>query len=418
MAVFGREDEEICTLFVVGFPEDIQEREFQNMFIFSPGFEAAALKKPEEEDPVMRRQIIGFVKFRTKQDALEARDILTGRKVDAHRGSTLKADLARKNLHTRRGLTIDYAPSSNYSYATHVQHYAKRYNSPLHVNPAQMRFQYPAGHVPFQPHADRSGAAPRQYALQNQPGSMSPLSQQSYLSEQDLSYPGAFIGKPPSRPPFSPQLPVAAEPPDMHRRGRSFPDLSPILTRSASSGPAPNRDPGGLAALAASHLPSPSSDMGSLSADAVDQFGSYEVHQLRSYRGYGSNLGSQLGHRSFPRSISERDISTIDASQYAPLTPLASLGSSGSGGDRGAPYNARVGGSYRGYGSSSDSLSGYAEYLLERDATRVSSHNGRTLSGSSSADLDSLASAELLSSSVEKLLLESGKLNEGARVGN
>ena len=38
--------EEITTIFVVGFPEDIQEREFQNMFIFSPGFEAATLKYP------------------------------------------------------------------------------------------------------------------------------------------------------------------------------------------------------------------------------------------------------------------------------------------------------------------------------------------------------------------------------------
>ena len=45
--------EEISTIFVVGFPDDMQEREFQNMFIFSPGFEAATLKIPtkdQEED--------------------------------------------------------------------------------------------------------------------------------------------------------------------------------------------------------------------------------------------------------------------------------------------------------------------------------------------------------------------------------
>lgn len=36
--------DEISTLFVVGFPENIQQREFQNMFLFSPGFEAATLK--------------------------------------------------------------------------------------------------------------------------------------------------------------------------------------------------------------------------------------------------------------------------------------------------------------------------------------------------------------------------------------
>lgn len=38
--------EEISTVFVIGFPEDMDEREFQNMFIFCPGFEAATLKVP------------------------------------------------------------------------------------------------------------------------------------------------------------------------------------------------------------------------------------------------------------------------------------------------------------------------------------------------------------------------------------
>lgn len=41
--------EEISTIFVVGFPDDMQEREFQNMFIFSPGFEAATLKIPSKD---------------------------------------------------------------------------------------------------------------------------------------------------------------------------------------------------------------------------------------------------------------------------------------------------------------------------------------------------------------------------------
>jgi hypothetical protein len=59
--------EEISTIFVVGFPEDMQEREFQNMFMFSPGFEAATLKVPngnkDEEDYLMngnngRKQIV------------------------------------------------------------------------------------------------------------------------------------------------------------------------------------------------------------------------------------------------------------------------------------------------------------------------------------------------------------------------
>ncbi|SAM05705.1 hypothetical protein [Absidia glauca] len=160
--------EEISTIFVVGFPEDMLEREFQNMFIFSPGFEAATLKIPnkDQEDDMlanpgttntnetndtndgangsgssnilvpennndsnndsnpsnsskgtnhsssnnngnMRKQIIGFAKFRTRMEALEARDIISGRKVDAEKGSVLKAEMAKKNLHTKRGLSLE-----------------------------------------------------------------------------------------------------------------------------------------------------------------------------------------------------------------------------------------------------------------------------------------------------------------------
>lgn len=54
--------EEISTIFVVGFPDDMHEREFQNMFIFSPGFEAATLKSPskEQEDDNGRKQTVRF----------------------------------------------------------------------------------------------------------------------------------------------------------------------------------------------------------------------------------------------------------------------------------------------------------------------------------------------------------------------
>lgn len=61
---------EISTIFVVGFPENMQEREFQNMFIFSPGFEAATLKLPpavnqngkyEFEEDSNRKQIVSLV---------------------------------------------------------------------------------------------------------------------------------------------------------------------------------------------------------------------------------------------------------------------------------------------------------------------------------------------------------------------
>ncbi|KAI9633359.1 uncharacterized protein MKK02DRAFT_39340 [Dioszegia hungarica] len=184
----GGEDEVISTIFVVGFPDDMTEREFQNIFTFAPGFEAATLKFPsgsrtreptaallaelshlavlrdssrtretsEEHQQQMaqhqagleealaalqmaaggtastststtpsgaisltpavpsaptlggiaaiptRRQIIGFARFKTRADALQAREQLQGRKIDTLTGASLKAEMAKKNLHTKR----------------------------------------------------------------------------------------------------------------------------------------------------------------------------------------------------------------------------------------------------------------------------------------------------------------------------
>lgn len=167
----GASGEEISTIFVVGFPDDMSEREFQNMFTFCNGFEAATLKIPNKEstaygssnalgrggnlqyqssyagqnDPYNlvtvnqggvvvdggrdgttsswpaampddghfvhnapaqppRKQIIGFAKFRTREEALAARDQLQGRRVDIEKGAVLKAEMAKKNLHTKRGV--------------------------------------------------------------------------------------------------------------------------------------------------------------------------------------------------------------------------------------------------------------------------------------------------------------------------
>lgn len=216
-------DEEINTIFVVGFPDDITEREFVNMFAFATGFEAAMLKAPHSHSPWReretmealqalssrltlpmhvqqhvalrhgdpyalmselqtlqqqfdtggpaalrspalasssqalnlpsppalaqhsdslqlqqmfpmsfdqrgaagvgdfgdssnldrggdggprsRRQTIGFARFKSRTDALLARDTLQGRKLDPTSGTTLKVEMAKKNLHAKRGTT-------------------------------------------------------------------------------------------------------------------------------------------------------------------------------------------------------------------------------------------------------------------------------------------------------------------------
>jgi hypothetical protein len=121
------------------------------MFTFSAGFEAATLKIPNKEynayggvsgqnrpfanDPYNlegreqplgwpeeagagippgshlnnmgvppRKQIIGFAKFRSKEEALIAKDMLQGKRVDIEKGAVLKAEMAKKNLHTKRGV--------------------------------------------------------------------------------------------------------------------------------------------------------------------------------------------------------------------------------------------------------------------------------------------------------------------------
>jgi len=104
--------EEITTIFVVGFPDDMNEREFQNMFIFNPGFEAATLKIPSPNKDG-RKQIIGFAKFHTKMDALNAMEVLTGRQIDFEKGSILKAEMAKKNLHTKKTMMNMYYPASS-----------------------------------------------------------------------------------------------------------------------------------------------------------------------------------------------------------------------------------------------------------------------------------------------------------------
>ncbi|KAK0503197.1 hypothetical protein EDD18DRAFT_1100108 [Armillaria luteobubalina] len=94
------------------FPDDMQnnplkatfqEREFQIMFTFSPEFEAATLKIPHKEYPSYggidgvgtagrmppRKQIIGFAKVR---------------RVGIEKGTVLQAEIAKKNLHTKRGV--------------------------------------------------------------------------------------------------------------------------------------------------------------------------------------------------------------------------------------------------------------------------------------------------------------------------
>lgn len=62
--------DDVTTIFVVGFPDDMHEREFQNMFIFAKGFEAASLKwhcKDQQEDQDMCHSTLNHKKQMVSQ---------------------------------------------------------------------------------------------------------------------------------------------------------------------------------------------------------------------------------------------------------------------------------------------------------------------------------------------------------------
>ena len=115
-----RNNDEVSTIFITGFPDDITEREFNNMFLFSHGFEAATLTYPnrgEEEGKGQNegagskiRQTIGFAKFCTREEAVIARDILNGFRIASEQGCILKAEMAKKNLHIKNSAQLTVKP--------------------------------------------------------------------------------------------------------------------------------------------------------------------------------------------------------------------------------------------------------------------------------------------------------------------
>jgi hypothetical protein len=67
-----------------------------------PGEDGSSHFMPGVAPP--RKQIIGFAKFKSRDAAIEARDVLQGRRIDIEKGAILKAEMAKKNLHTKRGV--------------------------------------------------------------------------------------------------------------------------------------------------------------------------------------------------------------------------------------------------------------------------------------------------------------------------
>lgn len=95
--------DEVRTIFISGLPEDVKERELQNLLRWLPGYEASQVNFKGEHP-------MGFALFATPQHALAAKDALQNMVFDAESKSVLHTEMAKKNLFVKRGIVADSNP--------------------------------------------------------------------------------------------------------------------------------------------------------------------------------------------------------------------------------------------------------------------------------------------------------------------
>ncbi|GAQ87880.1 hypothetical protein KFL_003850010 [Klebsormidium nitens] len=90
--------DEIRTIFVLGFPRDMKERELHNLLRWWPGYVACQLTQGSGD-----QQAMGFALFETAAMATAAKDALQNLVFDGETNSVLRAEMAKKNLYVRKG---------------------------------------------------------------------------------------------------------------------------------------------------------------------------------------------------------------------------------------------------------------------------------------------------------------------------
>ncbi|KAE8667833.1 hypothetical protein F3Y22_tig00112368pilonHSYRG00005 [Hibiscus syriacus] len=90
--------DEVRTIFIMGLPEDVKERELQNFLRWLPGFEDSHLSFKGDKPK-------GFALFSTVKFAVAAKDALQKIVFDAKLKSFLHIEMARKNLVVKRVVT-------------------------------------------------------------------------------------------------------------------------------------------------------------------------------------------------------------------------------------------------------------------------------------------------------------------------
>ncbi|XP_073049600.1 uncharacterized protein [Primulina eburnea] len=124
--------DEVRTIFITGLPEDVKERELQNLLRWLPGYEASQVNFKGEHP-------MGFALFATPQHAIAARDALQDMVFDMDTKSVLHTEMAKKNLFVKRGIVADssvYDQSKRMRTGGDYTHTVFASPSPFHPPPA------------------------------------------------------------------------------------------------------------------------------------------------------------------------------------------------------------------------------------------------------------------------------------------
>ncbi|KAI4330028.1 hypothetical protein MLD38_028342 [Melastoma candidum] len=124
--------EEVRTIFITGLPDDVKERELQNMLRWLPGYEASQVNYKGEKP-------MGFALFSSPPLAIAAKDNLQGLVFDVDMNSVLHTEMAKKNLFVKRGIVVEsggYDQSKRMRTGGDYTHPAYVSPSPFHPPPA------------------------------------------------------------------------------------------------------------------------------------------------------------------------------------------------------------------------------------------------------------------------------------------
>lgn len=150
-------NDEVRTIFISGLPEDVKERELQNLLRWLPGYEASQVNFKGEHP-------MGFALFSAPHYAIGARDSLQDMVFDAESNSVLHTEMAKKNLFVKRGIVVDsnaYDQSKRMRTGGDYTHTGYSSPSPFHPPPPPAPVWGPHGYMaPPPPPYDPYGGYP------------------------------------------------------------------------------------------------------------------------------------------------------------------------------------------------------------------------------------------------------------------